>query len=72
MDVAISISASYLMNIIKEANNTDKFFQHVEAGLQQQEIPHKFEHYKLEYGTINYKNMVYIPNSKNVNKTVLK
>ena len=40
--------------------------------MQQHGITHKFEHYKLEDGILKYKNKVYIPNSKNVNKSILK
>ena len=35
-------------------------------------MTHKFEHYKLEDGILKYKNKVYIANSENVNKLVLK
>ena len=63
MHVAISTNTSYLKDRIKETNRTYEFFQHVKASLQQHGTSHKFEHYKLEDGTLKYKNRVYIPNS---------
>ena len=72
MHVAISTSTSDLKDRIKEANNIDEFFQQVKEGFQQQRTTHKFEHYKLEDGILKHKNMVYIHNSENVKKLVLK
>ena len=72
MHVTINTSTSYLKVIIKHANNTDELFQQVKEGLQQQGTSHNFEHYKLEDGILKYKNMVYIHNSKNIKKLVLK
>ena len=51
---------------IKEGNNTNEFFQQVKVGLQQQGTTNMFEHYKIKNGIFNYKNRVYIPNSKNL------
>ena len=42
MHLAISTSSSNLKDKIKEANDTDRFFQQVKEGLQQQETTHKF------------------------------
>ena len=72
MHIAISTSASDLRDRIKEEKSTNEFFQQVKAGLQQQGTTHKFEHYKLEGGILKYKNKVYIPNSENTKKMVLK
>ena len=58
--------------IEKRANGTQEFYQQVKAGLSQQRTTHKFEHYKLEDGILKYKNMVYLPNSENINKLFLK
>ena len=72
MHVAIRINTSYLQDRIKEANSTNKFFQHVKVGLQQQEISPKFENYKLENGILKDKDRFYVPNSKNIRRMVLK
>ena len=72
MHIAISTNTSYLNYRIKGQNNTKEFFQKVKAGLQHHGTTHNFGHYKMEDGILKYKNMVYIPNSKNVKKLVLK
>ena len=72
MHVAINTRTSYLKDMIKEENITYEIFQEVKASLQQQGTTHKFEHYKLDDVMIKYKNKVYISNSENVQKMVLK
>ena len=72
MHVTITTSTSSLQDRIKETNNTNELFQQVEACLQQHGTTYKFQHYKLEDGILKYKNKVYIFNSENVKKLVLK
>ena len=72
MHATITTSTSVLQDRIKETNNTNELFQQVEACLQQQQTTYKFQHHKLEDGILKYKNKVYIFNSENVKKLVLK
>ena len=72
MHVAINTNTSFLKDRIKQENSIDEFFQHVKESLQQHGTTHKFEHCKVEYAILKYKNRVYIPNLKNVKKLVLK
>jgi hypothetical protein len=69
----ISMCKSDLKNRILEALISDEHYLQVKEGLQQENVQHKYEEYKLEEdGILMHKNRVYVPNSYELRKLVLK
>jgi hypothetical protein len=69
----ISMCKSYLKNIILEVVISDEHYLQVKEGLQQENVQQKYKEYKLEEdGILMHKNRVYVPNSHELRKLVLK
>jgi hypothetical protein len=69
----ISMHSSYLKRKILDVVVTDQHYLQVKEILQQEDVQHKFKEYKMkEDGILMHKNRIYVPNSRELRKLVLK
>jgi hypothetical protein len=68
----ISMYRTDIKGRILEDENTDLQYRDLVAKLQQGQMPQKVENYKLEtYGTLMYKNKIYLPNVQDLKLMIL-
>ena len=69
---SLSIFQSYLRQHIVNHATENEFYAQVKDKLQQKNLEKKYEGYKLEeYGILNYKKRIYIPNVVDLRRMVM-